>query len=187
MHRVKDLEWAVNARCQIQGELLRLYKFVAASRKELEKREEWRRAYERLVGASFSLWRAAFLCSVNRSPLLVFEDTIRFLERLLETNAIAFTQDFDMRGWSAGHYINNAKARLIGMHRGVDENPLHKQWESAMQLLTEQISNLQKEVFASAGSRRRSRARLTKSPRRRNSSTRRGVSKGRRMAATQSK
>ena len=63
------LTWAVEARSLIQQQLLELYKIGSQNKTDLEKpnNQNTRSSYTRLVGVAFSLWRAAFLCEMDRS------------------------------------------------------------------------------------------------------------------------
>ncbi len=61
-------EWLIQARTQNQQLLLRRYLFSEAKSKVLREHKEGHGIFGLLVGAAFSLWRAAFLTEVKRTP-----------------------------------------------------------------------------------------------------------------------
>jgi hypothetical protein len=65
-----------------------------------------------LLGTSFSLWRAVFLIRLYHDEKKEHTEAVDFLRELIETNAIAFTQDKKYAAWTAGYHINNAALRL---------------------------------------------------------------------------
>jgi hypothetical protein len=108
------IEWAIEARARSQRLLLNLYDF---GRRELYGETEGAKAkiFSALVGATFSLWRASFLLAseTRRSWPDVLRDAQGLLETVLTTNAIAFTNEHKLQGWTAGFYLKNAKLRLV--------------------------------------------------------------------------
>jgi hypothetical protein len=70
-----------------------------------------------LVGASFSLWRAAFLADKEpRSLNAQVKDAVGFLETIFSSNIINFADDKRFIDWTGGFYINNAGMRLLSVH-----------------------------------------------------------------------
>lgn len=65
-----------------------------------------------LVGAAFSLWRAAFLVDAERDWPKILEKAETFLEAVVEDNTINYLQDKNTRNWTVGYYLNNARYRL---------------------------------------------------------------------------
>jgi hypothetical protein len=65
-----------------------------------------------LVGASFSLWRAAFLSDIERSWENVIDKGTDLLRTVLVTNAVPFSTDRHVRDWMMGYYLSNARYRL---------------------------------------------------------------------------
>lgn len=109
-----DYGWLVTSRSNVQEILLELYVFIRDQRSELEKRQaEWL-MLGLLVGAAFSLWRAAFLSDADRQPANVIKTTEEFLEVLIRDNAINYPQDWKARAWTVGYYLNGARYRLQG-------------------------------------------------------------------------
>ena len=104
--------WLIKARVLNQEVLLRLYRFAKAPDKP-QSDEISRSVFALLVGAGFSLWRAAFLGDATREPSKITEDAIKLLERLVRDNAVNYPQDRETREWMAGYYIKNAIWRLL--------------------------------------------------------------------------
>lgn len=65
-----------------------------------------------LVGASFSLWRAAFLSHINQTWPDMISSEKNLLEILLETNTVSFRTDLKCRDWVFGYYLTSAFRRL---------------------------------------------------------------------------
>jgi hypothetical protein len=65
-----------------------------------------------LIGASFSFWRAAFLLDTKRGSGQISADGKKFLETVLGDNAVSYGTDRNLRAWSVGYYLNNARYRL---------------------------------------------------------------------------
>ena len=105
-----DLTWLVDRRSKIQSFLLQLYEFDEKHSANLA--EPQSAAFQLLVGAAFSLWRAAFLADGDRSPARIREHAKEFLLLLVRDNSINYTQDRQTRAWTAGYYLNNTYFRL---------------------------------------------------------------------------
>ena len=118
-----NFDWLIRARALNQEVLLRLYRIS-----EVQNRGEWtdtsRDCFALLVGAAFSLWRAAFLTDAQRDSSKITEDAIKLLKRLIADNAVAYPQDRDTREWMGGYYINNAiwRVRLAWQSMAKDGN-----------------------------------------------------------------
>ena len=110
-----DYPWLISRRSQIQETLLALHDLIATDddRSALENDPVRRKTFGLLMGAAFSLWRAAFLSHGEHEWPPVLRHAKTFLERLLRDNAIAYTQDQETRDWTAGYYLNNAMFRLV--------------------------------------------------------------------------
>lgn len=65
-----------------------------------------------LLGAAFSLWRAAFLIRGSRTREELNAHALAFLDTLLWDNAITYQHDSRLYGWTSGYYVNNAAIRL---------------------------------------------------------------------------
>jgi hypothetical protein len=111
MTEKKDFGWLVHRRSKIQFLLLRLHTFGKQS--SPRSLNPWQTAlFELLVGATFALWRAAFLADAERPRTSITADANKFLELLIRDNAIAYTQDKNTRAWTVGYYLNDAYSRL---------------------------------------------------------------------------
>jgi hypothetical protein len=99
---------------------------------------------QELISVCFSLWRAVFLSEKTGKRSAVFDDGFKFLERIIEDNAIAYAQDKAMREWSFNYYTRAARYSLEFLH-GVwpDVSPKYlkatrtpkKRWEYCQELL----------------------------------------------------
>src|SRR5262245_54395068 len=112
-----QISWAIEARAQSQRLLLALRDFGQVKgydKPDLNvKASQESRTWSSLVGAAFSLWRAAFLAKVP-TPTWggALHSAQQLLDDVLATNAIAFSTEHRLLGWTAGYYLNNAKLRL---------------------------------------------------------------------------
>lgn len=115
----EDYAWLVDARWRIQTSLLELFELVQseARRAELEGQETTRQGFGWLLGAAFSLWRAAFLSNAAPDWSGNLKHARGFLEKLLQDNAINYQQDKDTKAWSGGYYLNNSRFRLQMAHK----------------------------------------------------------------------
>lgn len=117
---IKGLDWLVVARCEIQKLMLEYYN----NSKSLSDKES-----HLTVGALFSLWRAVFLVeseNVERNMSSITIDARSYLKKLIVINAINFGDDMEMRTWSSGYYLNNARyrvRRLLDNDAGSDPMP----------------------------------------------------------------
>jgi hypothetical protein len=69
--------------------------------------------YALLVSVSFSLWRVAFLTEMRpRTWPEALRDAQELLENVLKNNAVLFTTEQHLQGWTGGYYLNNARLRL---------------------------------------------------------------------------
>jgi hypothetical protein len=89
LRTLRGLAWLVAARNEIQSLMVRLYE------RWTDVEEEKRQL---ALGGAFSLWRAVFLIDTtqeaNRSLPALDLAAHRFLEKVIETNAIGFADDF---------------------------------------------------------------------------------------------
>ena len=69
--------------------------------------------FDHLVGAAFSLWRAAFLAETMREEQDIHQSQEQFLEKVIADNMITFTDDKLNRHWTVEYYLENAKLRLM--------------------------------------------------------------------------
>jgi hypothetical protein len=101
----------VKNRARIHKFLLDLYRFSETDT-TLEQNEVKRDVFYLLVGAAFSLWRAAFLCDTNRTWCEIIKDAKLLLEKVIRDNAINYPQDRETRAWTVGYYLNSARLRV---------------------------------------------------------------------------
>jgi hypothetical protein len=104
--------WLLGARAKNQQLLLRLYKFGKENKDKLEHDQDRQELFAFLVGAAYSLWRAAFLSDTTRTWETTFKDSMTLLEALIEDNSVAYSKERQTREWMGGYYINNAMFRL---------------------------------------------------------------------------
>jgi hypothetical protein len=76
------------------------------------KQREYSLTAQALVGAAFSLWRAVFLAEKEGSLGASLVHSIKFLEKIVRTNAIAFPQEMEANEWTFNYYLNNCHYRL---------------------------------------------------------------------------
>ena len=126
-----NFTWLIEARALNQELLLRLYRFARKSN-ELEHNAIIRSVFSLLVGAAFSLWRAAFLGDATRQSPKITEHATKLLERLIRDNAVAYQQDRDTREWMAGYYINNAIWRLLMAWHYIEKEEHHTPMPQAL-------------------------------------------------------
>jgi hypothetical protein len=114
---VERLAWAIRARERSQMLLLALYEFgQCKGYGSPESREAW--VFSILVGVAFALWRAAFLADAStRTWPEALEDAQALLKAVLRTNTVGFGTEHNLQGWTAGHYLKNAKLRLVEAFR----------------------------------------------------------------------
>lgn len=111
----------IDARRDVQKLLLEQHKFVTDKvNAELlggATHDSLCRSLTLLVGAAFSLWRAAFLADDERERLIVLSHIQKFLRYLIRDNTIGFSQDRDTQTWTSIYYISSANMSLIEIHR----------------------------------------------------------------------
>jgi hypothetical protein len=109
---IERLEWAIGARERSQRLLLALYEFGGQKGYGSPESTE-ASVFSILVGVAFSLWRAAFLAdALTRTWPEALDDAQKLLKTVLRTNTISFGTEHSLQGWTAGHYLKNAKLRL---------------------------------------------------------------------------
>lgn len=107
----------VDARIENQNLMLLLYK---SNNKALKPYK--RDIFNYLIGATFSLWRAANLIDGKRKRGEVKIKARDLLEKLIADNAIGYYQDKELRKWMSGYYMNNTHFRLIGIKKIIEDN-----------------------------------------------------------------
>jgi hypothetical protein len=105
----EHLKWLVESRKQNQEVSARLYELLTP---KFPKDAMLGYEAKTLVSVGFSLWRAAFLANKSGELGETNEHATYFLGEMLETNAIAFTQDKNARGFTFNYYLANVRFRL---------------------------------------------------------------------------
>lgn len=165
MSESDNFDWLVKARASNQEVLLRLYRFVKGNSQTLQSDAIKRTVFALLVGAGFSLWRAAFLGDAERKWPAIIGHSEQLLKRLVQDNAVNYTQDRETREWMAGYYINNAQWRLLMAwqklensslqsnaleklkrfeDRGAEEESLIELWDTSHEALLDLLNALSK-------------------------------------------
>lgn len=113
--KLGHLEWALASRAGNQSSSLKLlrlfYDYEGAW-----KTQKLARAAQDLTAVAFSLWRAAFLADKTGRRVEVFNDGRKFLEKLIEDNAIAYGQDKASAEWTFNFYTRSARSSLEMLH-----------------------------------------------------------------------
>lgn len=110
---IESAEWLVENRSNVQKFHLRLYVFSEKYAEKLKSDKDKRLIFHLLIGVSFGLWRSVFLMRSNIDyDKEVTVKGLKFLERLIKDNAIAYTQEKDSCEWTVGYYLNDAFLRL---------------------------------------------------------------------------
>lgn len=108
-------EWQIDRRYRIQNFLYLLYQFLEDhSEFHRDGDDEWHQLL-RMVDIAFSLWRSAFLTNVAQSRKAIHDDVKEFVQKLVETNAISFADDYKLCELTVIYYNNNARYRLERM------------------------------------------------------------------------
>jgi hypothetical protein len=109
---LSDREWLVDRRNKIQTLLLDLLsRFPSPTILPTLTARSWQVA----LGAAFSLWRAVFLMlpeTAARTLAGPLPDAKTFLEKLIDSNAIGFSDEKMSSVWASGYYLNNASFRI---------------------------------------------------------------------------
>lgn len=112
MHK-DHFDWLLRARAESQQLLLRLLRLGTDRATMLEQDQGHAFIFALLVGAAFSLWRAAFLSDVGRHWPEITADANKLLAKLIVDNTINYPQDRDTKQWMGGYYLNNTRFRLM--------------------------------------------------------------------------
>lgn len=121
----RDMARLVKRRSEVQDLLFRLWRFGNRHLDDLK--HPYSTVFHLLLGAAFSLWRAAFLVEGRRTIAEMNEHALEFLRFLTWDNAINYPQDRATRAWTVGYYLNNAHLRLrsaIGLLKPRGKNAL---------------------------------------------------------------
>ena len=157
--KTKEYEWLIEARAKIQLSLLELHKLheMAKHLEEEPDKQQLGLGLGRLVGAAFSLWRAAPLVWGYKKRNNQEEIGARglVLNYLLRDNAINFPQDRASQDWMGGFYLNNAKDRLRSLSEENEEVlsgydleglELYQHWDEICSILDSEIFNVYRKL-----------------------------------------
>jgi hypothetical protein len=130
-------EWQIDRRYRIQNFVYLLYKFLDDhSEFHSDGDDEWHQML-RMADIAFSLWRSAFLTDVASNRKFIYEHTKKFLQKVVETNAITFADDYLLSEMTVSYYNNNARYRIERMY----------EWNSALLKMpaVQAVASLRKE------------------------------------------
>ena len=132
-----DLEWLVHSRERIQKLLLNLYKYGKAQKGDTR----YNPIFSILIGAAFSLWRAVFLTPPVKAYELEWDQSMDFLKKLIETNAVAFAQEKSAAFWVGEYYTLNAMLRLSALPEIAsslqNDTSFPKEWGASLSAFSE--------------------------------------------------
>ena len=156
--------WLVEKRNDCQQSCLDLLMTLEDRRYAAElKRGKFSLPAQDLVGIAFSLWRAVFLADKESKLGVPLAHSKKFLDKIVRTNAIAFSQEIESNEWSFNYYFTNARNRLQKLTKaaGWEDRPLitkwitksrtaRGRWEYSQKKFDEAVSNFKKELHRSA-------------------------------------
>src|SRR5712672_2585573 len=90
--RDERIEFIIRARADIQNTLFALYRFLRDA-PEILNHPRHQEAFQLLVGAAFSLWRAIFLTEADRDWKSIRSSVLQFLDKVVTDNAITYHDD----------------------------------------------------------------------------------------------
>lgn len=152
--KLGHLAWALASRSGNQASSLRLLRLFYGYETDW-KTQKLARAAQDLTAVAFSLWRAAFLADKTGRRIEVFNDGRKFLEKLIEDNAIAYVQDKASQEWTFNYYTRNARSSLEMLHKyWLDVVPKYEgkkrnareRWDYCHQLLDEAIAGFERHL-----------------------------------------
>ena len=146
---LKYMKWLVDKRNESQKSchalLVLLRKYTITLRED-----QYSSAAQSLVGAAFSLWRAVFLAEEKSETRVSLMHSKIFLEKVVRTNAVAFSNEIDANEWTFDYYFHNARYRLVELRSkwpelmtswiGLQTDAMGR-WEYAQRKLDEAINN----------------------------------------------
>lgn len=140
-----DRDWLVSRRNQIQSLLLDLLERFPDAPDVAISPASWQLA----LGAAFALWRAVFLLLPETTARTIdgpLPEAKKFLEKLIDTNAIGFADERAASTWVCGYYLNDAQFRLERLMKHKMPIDLSRQlarnaWDSCFDLLSHGLQN----------------------------------------------
>lgn len=151
----EHLQWVIASRQKNQACSLRILKLLTDYKKQWNTKGLSYFSQE-LISISFSLWRAAFLANKIGKRSIVFAHGVKFLNKVIEDNSIAYAQDKDSNEWTFNYYTKNARHSfeylykiqekihpyLIPKYERVNRNP-RERWEYCQDLLDQTVSSFE--------------------------------------------
>ena len=113
--KLAHYEWAVETTLQEPSVFVRLLRLFEKY-ETIWITKKYSRAAQDLFSVAFSLWRAAFLAEKKSARKKVFADGKKFLEAIIQNNAIGYIQDYGSREWTFNYYTRNARDALENLH-----------------------------------------------------------------------
>jgi hypothetical protein len=158
------MKWLVENRINIQKTALDLYLLIPKEKDSVKKQTSL--IHQDLVGAFFCLWRGVFLAYEKKTKLgEPLEHATKFLKKIIDDNTIAFSDDKNLREWTANFYIDCAGRILAGFPTSkgskatkraetispmwkIEKYPsdIKKRWEYNHRILNRKIQSLKKQV-----------------------------------------
>jgi len=109
--------WQIDRRWRIQRIMHAQHAFLLSEESlHREHNDAWY-PMVRMVGVSFSLWRAAFLTHTKGTKEVTYRQMVDYLGKVIKHNSIAFTDDYNMSDHAAPYYTGNARYRLERMYK----------------------------------------------------------------------
>jgi hypothetical protein len=122
MTEAEQHQWLVASRHKIHGALATLHTLSTNEYRPILLRSDVNRdVFSLLVGASFSLWRAAFLSKAGRTPSDVLDRAHQLLTKLVEDNSATYSEEKNTQHWMVGFHLNNARFRLKEIYAKLGE------------------------------------------------------------------
>lgn len=153
---MEHLEWAIESRHENQRCAIRLLRLLTEQKDRIRQRQ-FDMFSQVLVGAVFSLWRAAFLADKTGIRAESYKAAISFLETMIAHNAIGYSQDRTEKEWTFNYYVNNVRDTLLIWSRKKEYRRIvpmwiisarspTQRWDYAQKLLTEAVENFAAEL-----------------------------------------
>ena len=111
---ISYLKWAIESRYKNQKSAVKLFQLLEKYPHRWKKMK-YSLAARTLVGITFSLWRAAFLADKTDEKGKARAHAKEFLKRVIQDNAIGFSQDRTWNEWTFDYYTDYARLSLISL------------------------------------------------------------------------
>ena len=125
--KLDNMSWQIRAREKIQTLMLREYKFLSLNQNIPDGDIYYQ--IVRLVQASYSLWRSAFLTDISSDPVVILQKSKNFLEKILTTNAIGFPDELNNNDLTVAYYNTNARYRIERQYMWDPELLAHSEFQ----------------------------------------------------------